>query len=88
MDLYRTIQILREERERLDRLITNLEQLKASEGVRPRRKPPGRRGRRHMSAAERKEISERMKRFWAARRPPAGSGEEALPEPSPTAASA
>ena len=75
MDLYKTIQTLHEERERLARLIAYLEQLKKSKGEPPQRKPHGRRGRKRMSAAERKQVSERMKKFWAARRAPAGAAD-------------
>ena len=88
MDLYKTIQILHEERERLAKLIAYLEhvkQLKTSKGESSRRKPPDRRGRKRMTAAERREVSERIKKYWAARAAPAG--EEAA-DPSSTAASA
>jgi hypothetical protein len=86
LDLYKTIQILNDERERLDKLIAHLEQLRAAKDDTSRRKTPGRRGRKRMNPAERKEISERMKRYWAARRDPAASGQEAAAEPSSTAA--
>ena len=41
MDLYKTIQILHEERERLAKLIAYLEHQKNSKGASPRPKPPG-----------------------------------------------
>jgi hypothetical protein len=58
MDLYKTIQDLREERERIDRLIANLEG----------RQPKSRRGRKSMGDDEKQEVSRRMKAYWAARR--------------------
>lgn len=84
MDLYKTIQILHAERERLARLIAYLEHLKPSKGEPSRRKPPGRRGRKRMSAGERREVSERMKKYWAARRGLA-TAKEAAAEPSTAA---
>jgi hypothetical protein len=86
LDLYKTIRVLSEERQRLDKLIASLELLKASEGGNVRRKAPGRRGRKGMSAAERKEISERMKKYWAARRAAAGSAGNGAAESSAGAA--
>jgi hypothetical protein len=82
LDLYKTIQILNDERERLDKLIAYLEQIKASKGESLRRKPPGRRGRKGMGPAERKQISARMKKYWAARRASAPA------EPSSTSVTA
>jgi hypothetical protein len=74
VDLYRTIRTLHEERKRLEKLIESLEQLQASENGLGERKPPSRRGRKGMSADERQKVSERMKKYWAARR--GGSGED------------
>lgn len=86
MDLYKTIQILHEERERLAKLIAYLEHQKNSKGASQRPNPPGHRGRKLMSAAERKAVSERMKKYWAARRTPPAPGEKApASEPSPAA---
>jgi len=59
--------ILRElysQRDKLDRAIEQLEALNA--GFPPAGK--GRRGRKSMGAEERKEVSARMKRYWASRR--------------------
>ena len=67
MDLYKTIRILHEERNRLDKLIASLEQLQADKSIEHQHAFP-RRGRKGMSADERREVSERMKRYWAARR--------------------
>ena len=90
MDLYKTIQILHAERERLTRLIEYLEHLKKSKAEPSRRKPQSRRGRKRMSEAEKREVSERMKKYWEARRGPAGTGNEAADKPptSPTAVTA
>jgi hypothetical protein len=68
VDLYKTIRILHEERQRLTKLIESLERLEMSGAGAARRKPPARRGRKSMTAAERKQVSERMKNYWAARR--------------------
>jgi len=68
VDLYRTIRILHEERKRLERLIESLELLKANGKLPKRAAPSGRRGRKGMSADERQKVSERMKKYWAARR--------------------
>jgi hypothetical protein len=68
VDLYKTIRTLSEERQRLDRLIESLESLQAAGGATSKRKLPGRRGRKSMTAEERREVSERMKKYWAARR--------------------
>ncbi len=73
MDLNKAIRALYDEKKRLDRLIESLEELHAR-GSRPERPAVrSRRGRKKMSAAERLEVSERMKKYWAARRdqPPA-----------------
>ena len=68
MDLYKIIATLYEEKKRLDRLIDNLEKLKAAGGVLDSRKPKKRRGRKNMSVEERQRVSERMRQYWASRR--------------------
>ena len=60
MDVYKIIRQLYEERARLTRIIATLEAV--DRGVAPRR------GRKSMSAAERKAVSERMKKYWAKKR--------------------
>jgi hypothetical protein len=67
MDLYRIIGDLVEERNRLQRIIESLE---AMDGVasKPVRARPAGRGRKSMDNAARKEVSERMKLYWAKRR--------------------
>jgi hypothetical protein len=65
MDLAKTIEELRREKQKLDRVIASLEELQAAVTVAPLRKE--RRGRKSMGAEERREVSERMKKYWAAR---------------------
>ena len=83
MDVNQIIRELTEERKKLARIIEALEKGKI-EGLSPS-KPRGRRGRKSMDEAGRQEVSERMKRYWAARRaekqqspPPAQAEELAL----------
>ena len=66
---------LREQRDRLNQAIAALEELQNGVGRRGRRAAisaegptRGRGGRRHMSAAARKRISQMMKKRWAERR--------------------
>jgi hypothetical protein len=66
MDFYKTIQELRQEKEKLDRVIASLEALQSSVNTAPPRKAG--RGRKFMGAAERLEVSERMRRYWASKR--------------------
>ena len=66
VDLIKTIEELRREKERLERVIASLEELNAS--VAGAETPVGnRRGRKSMSPQERREVSARMKRYWANR---------------------
>jgi len=77
MDLNKAIQELYAEKEKLERVIASLEELQRAAGA-PRGTPPSippgspksgkRRGRKSMSPKERREVSERMKRYWASRR--------------------
>jgi hypothetical protein len=65
MDLYKVIQKLHRERDRLDRAIASLEEFqKGAQSVIPK----NRRGRKSMDEEARKEVSERMRRYWANRR--------------------
>lgn len=66
MDVNQIIRELTEERKRLAKIIESLEKA-GLEGL-PSSKPRGRRGRKSMDPAGRQEVSERMKRYWAARR--------------------
>jgi hypothetical protein len=67
MDLYRIIRELVQERDRLQRIIESLEGVK-SYGKVHLQPDTRRRGRKSMDHAARVEVSERMKRYWAARR--------------------
>jgi hypothetical protein len=67
MDIYRIIQDLVDERNRVDRIIASLEEMWRTGKTSP---PAGRdrRGRKSMDAKARKEVSDRMKHYWASRR--------------------
>ena len=62
MDLYRIIDDLVAERNRIDKIIRSLEETGETS------RPAKRRGRKFMDAAGRREVSERMRRYWAQRR--------------------
>lgn len=67
MDLHAVIRELIEERKRIDRTIAALEAM----DVRRTESPVAlrsRRGRKGMSAQERREVSARMRKYWAKRR--------------------
>ena len=65
MDLAKTLEELRRQKEKLERAIELLESLR---GDVPDAGPPkGRRGRKFMGAEERREVSARMKRYWASK---------------------
>jgi hypothetical protein len=69
MDLYKAIQDLYAEKEKLERVIASLEELQRTAGALPVLPPTrSRRGRKSMSAKERKEVSDRMKQYWSNRR--------------------
>ena len=70
MDLYKAIQDLYAEKEKLERVIASLEELQRTAGAAPvlPAKPAKRRGRKSMSSEERQEVSERMRKYWASRR--------------------
>jgi hypothetical protein len=67
VDLYRIIDDLVQERDRLARIIQSLEGMTPA-GTAPDRPPGKRRGRKFMDMTARQEVSERMKLYWAARR--------------------
>jgi hypothetical protein len=69
MDLYKAIQDLYAEKEKLERVIASLEELQRTAGSFPvLPKPVKRRGRKSMNPSERQEVSERMRKYWASRR--------------------
>ena len=73
MDLYRIIRELALERDRLQRIIDSLEEMKPESKVHAH--PGGkRRGRKSMDRAAREEVSERMKRYWAQRKAERSAG--------------
>jgi|HubBroStandDraft_4_1064222.scaffolds.fasta_scaffold1129129_2 hypothetical protein len=67
MDLEETIRRLKNERELVKNAIAALEELLAG-GFGDRPGMPKGRGRKQMPPQERKEVSERMKKYWANRR--------------------
>ena len=71
MDLYKIISELYFQRGKLDLVIAALEELQrvqqSADGLAA---PPLRRGRKSMSAEERRQVSERMKEYWQNRRRP------------------
>ncbi len=68
MDVYEAIRDLRKERDRLDATIAVLEARVKWERQQKSGKGKSRRGRKTMSPEERLQVSERMRRYWAARR--------------------
>ncbi len=68
MDLYRIIRELMLERERLQKIIDSLEEVKHDGRGEIRAGGVKRRGRKSMDRAARAEVSERMKRYWAERK--------------------
>jgi hypothetical protein len=69
MNLDKAIQELRLEKQRIERAIASLEELHRSAAVVPPLAPRvQRRGRKFMGPQERQEVSQRMKKYWAARR--------------------
>ncbi|HYL36102.1 MAG TPA: hypothetical protein VEV17_09345 [Bryobacteraceae bacterium] len=65
MDVHKTLRELHAERKRIDAVIASLERRLQAVS-----KPsaPKRRGRKSMSAEERRKVSQRMSRYWQARR--------------------
>ena len=70
MDLYKTIRELYEEKQRLDQVIRSLEVLleRGQTEVSETEPLPKRRGRKSMAPKERKQVAERMKKYWEDRR--------------------
>ena len=65
MDLYRIIHELHVEKQRLDHAIVFLEELQRADIAEAKE---NRRGRKPMNAVARRQVSERMKKYWAERR--------------------
>ena len=68
MELKRVIEYLRQQRLMLDETIACLEKLGQNSVVVNLETPVKRRGRKFMAPEDREKVSERMKRYWAARR--------------------
>jgi hypothetical protein len=68
MDLDKIIRNLHEERLRLTQIIASLEKLQQRASRTEEAKVKKRRGRKFMDAKGRREVSERMKKYWAQRR--------------------
>ncbi len=66
MDLIKIIRELRDERDKLEQIVKSLKQLQLAALQTP--KPTVKRGRPSMDPEARMEVSQRMKRYWAARR--------------------
>ena len=68
MDLRKTIEALKEERQRIERVLVELERLYAADAGAPAGIPRKRRGRKSMGTEERQDVSKRMRQYWAKRR--------------------
>ena len=68
MDLYKALQDLYAEKEKLERAIASLEELQRVGGMTNLPQLGKRRGRKSMNAEERQEVSKRMRKYWASRR--------------------
>ena len=86
MDLSKTIAELYEEKTRLDRVIASLEQL--GENPATIQIVSHRRGRKYMSPQERRQVSERMRKYWAGRKQARNLEQSTEPARVMTAASA
>ena len=69
MNVYKAIQCLYDQKEKLERVIELLEELQRSGAPAAAVAPSAakRRGRKSMGSAEREEVSKRMKKYWANR---------------------
>ena len=68
MGLDRLIQKLQIERTKLDEIIVSLQQLQQAASVAKEKPVKKRRGRKFMDPEERRQVSERMKKYWEGRR--------------------
>jgi len=68
MDLYKALQDLYAEKEKLERAIASLEELQRAGGLAGLPQLGKRRGRKSMNPEEREEVSKRMRKYWASRR--------------------
>ncbi len=86
MDIIKALRELHAERKRLSSIIASLEAQLAARKKGGRTKPPSRRGRKSMSAAERLAVSKRMTLYWEARRAQVGHVENQVQQSSSTSA--
>ena len=69
MHLYNALQELYAQKHKLETIIANLEELQVANGCEPRQSMGAkRRGRKSMGMQERRDVSRRMKKYWASRR--------------------
>jgi len=69
MHLLKALKELYAQKQKLERVIASLEELRLCGGTSPLQQASvKRRGRRTMGLEERQEVSKRMKRYWASRR--------------------
>jgi hypothetical protein len=68
MNINKAISELYAEKERLDRVIASLEEMQRNDIAGNAALPEKKRGRKSMDNQARREVSERMKRYWNARR--------------------
>ena len=70
MNINKAIRELYEEKKRLDHVIASLEEMQRNAAAPNLALPEKKRGRKSMDEQARQEVSERMKRYWDARRKP------------------
>jgi len=68
MNINKAIRELYQEKKRLDHVIASLEEMQRNGALLEAVPPSKRRGRKSMDGPARQEVSQRMKRYWAARR--------------------
>jgi hypothetical protein len=68
MNINRAIRDLYEEKKRLDHVIASLEEMQRNAAAEKAALPEKKRGRKSMDEQARREVSERMKQYWASRR--------------------
>ena len=68
MNINKAIRELYDEKRRLDRVIASLEEMQRNAAAQGVALPEKRRGRKSMDPQARREVSERMKRYWDSRR--------------------
>lgn len=81
MDLYQIIRLLYEEMKRLDHLIAVLEELERAPEHSQTRLGKKRPGRKTISAEARRQLSDRMKRYWSRRKQEARPQQDAPAPP-------